>query len=122
MFGLIKNSHIDFMSKRKYAMMFSGILLFISAGSLFVNGLNFGIDFTGGSLVEVGYPDSADLAEVKAALSGKGFDNTTAQHFGTSKEVLIRVAPREGISQNDISQQVINALKEKSPEVDATSK
>jgi len=118
MFGLIKNSHIDFMSKRKYAMMFSAVLLLISVGSLIVNSLNFGIDFTGGSLVEVGYPESVDLTEVKSALATKGFDHATAQHFGTSKEVLIRVSPREDVSQNDISQQVINALKEKSPEVE----
>jgi len=117
MFGLIKNSHIDFMSKRKYAMAFSAILLLISIGSLVVNNLNFGIDFTGGALVEVGYPNSVDLTEVQSALSSKGFDDATAQHFGTSKEVLIRVAPREGISQNDTTQQVINALKEKSTEV-----
>ena len=91
MLGIMKNSNIDFMSKRKLAMMFSGILLLISIGSLVVNGLNFGIDFTGGTLVEVRYPASIELTDVQVALSGKGYDNATVQHFGTSKDVLIRL-------------------------------
>jgi preprotein translocase subunit SecF len=118
MLGFMKNSHIDFMSRRKLAMMFSGILLLVSIGSLVVNGLNFGIDFTGGSLVEVRYPASIDLTDVQAALSSKGYDNATAQHFGTSKDVLIRVAPREGVSQNDISKQVLDALNQVSPDAE----
>ncbi len=118
MFGFIKNSHIDFMSKRRLAMGFSGILLLLSIGSLVVNGLNFGIDFTGGTLVEVGYPDSVDLADVEEALAAKGFDNPIIQHFGTSKDVLIRIAPREGVSQNDISKGVLDALKQVEADVE----
>jgi preprotein translocase subunit SecF len=117
MLGILKNNSIDFMSKRKYAMMFSALLLLISIGSLAVNQLNFGIDFTGGTLVEVGYPSSVELADVQTTLSSKGFDNVIVQHFGNSKDVLIRVAPREGISQNDISKNVLGALREGSSEV-----
>ncbi len=118
MFGFIKKSNIDFMSKRKYAMLLSGILLLVSISSLVINGLNFGIDFTGGTLVEVRYPTSADLTKVQAALAEKGFDDATTQHFGTSRDVLIRVAPREGVSQNDISSHVKQAVQAVSDDVE----
>lgn len=117
MLAILKHSSIDFMSKRKYAMIFSAILLLISVASLAVNKLNFGIDFTGGTLVEVGYPDSVNLADVQTALSSKGFDNAVVQHFGNSKDVLIRVAPREGISQNDINKSILDALRGGNSEV-----
>jgi len=111
MLGIIKDNHIDFMSKRKIAMVFSAILLLISISSLVMNQLNFGIDFTGGSLIEVSYPESADLTKIKSTLVSNGFINATAQHFGSSKEVLIRIAPRNDVSQKDISSQVLKALK-----------
>jgi len=117
MLGIFKHNSIDFMSKRKYAMIFSAVLLLISIGSLAVNQLNFGIDFTGGTLVEVGYPNSVELAGVQAKLASKGFDNAVVQHFGNSKDVLIRVAPRDDVTQNDISKKVLDALKEGEPEV-----
>ncbi len=112
MFKNIKDSNIDFMSKRKIAMMFSGTLLLVSIVSLFINGLNFGIDFTGGTLVEVSYPSSVDVVKIQKSLAKRGFSSATAIHFGTSKDVLIRVAPRQGVTQNDISSMVIKILKE----------
>ncbi|NOY67518.1 MAG: protein translocase subunit SecF [Gammaproteobacteria bacterium] len=111
MFKLLKENKIDFMSKRKMAIIFSVILLLISSVALVNNGLNFGIDFTGGTLVEVGYPESADLVAIQKVLDEKGFTEATVVHFGTTKDVLIRVAPREGVSQNDISSLVLRALK-----------
>ena len=107
-----KDSHIDFMSKRRLTMFFSGALLLISVISLFNNGLNFGIDFTGGTLVEVSYPSSVDVVEVQKSLVKRGFSSATAIHFGTTRDVLIRVAPREGVTQNDISGLVVKALSE----------
>lgn len=112
MFKFLEGTHIDFMSKRKLALILSGTLILISLGSLITQKLNFGIDFTGGTLIEVAYPESIDLDSVQTALARKGFTFATAQHFGTSKDVLIRVAPREGVSQNDISAQVLSALQE----------
>jgi len=118
MFKLFKDQHIDFMSKRKLAMLFSAILLLIALGSLVSRGLNFGIDFTGGTLVEVSYPKSAVLDDVKKALASGGFKGATVQHFGTSKDVLIRVAPKDGISQADISSRVLAALVKDQPSVE----
>jgi preprotein translocase subunit SecF len=107
----IKINNVDFMGKRKLALLFSGTLLVIAISSLAMRGLNFGIDFTGGTLIEVGYPGSADIPAIHSALSNSGFEGAEAVYFGTTKDVLIRIAPREGVSQNDISSLVMKALK-----------
>jgi preprotein translocase subunit SecF len=73
----------------------SAILMLLSIGSLFVRGLNLGIDFTGGVLLEVGYPDTADLAAIRERLAGGGYPDAQVQNFGTSKDVLIRLPPRK---------------------------
>ena len=79
---------IDFMSKRKLAAVVSGLALLVSVGSLIINGLNFGIDFTGGTLIEVGYSKPVDLENVRGALADGDFGRTQTQHFGTSRDVL----------------------------------
>jgi len=110
MLNIFKNNNIDFMSGRKIAMFFSLVLIIISIGSLATRSLNFGIDFTGGTLVEVGYPQSADIATIKTALEKGGYAEASVVHFGSTKEVLIRVAPREGVTQNKIGSEVFAAL------------
>ena len=100
---------IDFMGKRKLAIAFSAILLLISIASLAVKGLNFGIDFTGGTLIEVTYPEPVDLADVRTQLSDHGFDGAVVQHFGTARDVLIRLAPTEE-SSAQLSNRVLDAL------------
>lgn len=104
------NQSIDFMSKRKIALGLSLLLILLSIGSLATRGLNLGIDFTGGTLVEVGYPEAANLAEVRSALDDGGFGQAVVQHFGSSQDVLIRLAPREDLSSADISTKVLGAL------------
>lgn len=106
-----KDSHINFMSKRNIALVFSSVLIIASLVSLGVKGLNFGIDFTGGTLVEVAYAEPVELAGVRKTLVDAGFKEATAQHFGTPRDVLVRVAPREGVAQDTISDQVLEALK-----------
>ena len=104
------NQTINFMGKSKLALILSAVLLLASIASLATRGLNLGVDFTGGTLIEVGYPQSVDLAKVRGKLNQNGFDGAIVQHFGTSQDVLIRLAPREGESTADISTGVLNAL------------
>lgn len=105
-----KEPSFDFMGKRKMALIVSILLVLASIGSLATKGLNFGIDFTGGTLIEVGYQNSADLGEIRGTLAEAGYDDAIAQHFGTSKDVLIRIPPVEGKSNADLSSDVLAAL------------
>jgi preprotein translocase subunit SecF len=107
-------TQFDFMGKRKLAVIFSALLILISIGSLATRGLNFGLDFTGGTLIEMGYEHPVDLTAVRATLEAKGFPEAVVQHFGTSMDILVRIAPREGMSNADVSSSVMDALRESS--------
>jgi preprotein translocase subunit SecF len=102
---------IDFMGRRHLAMLLSAILLLISIGALVTQGLNFGIDFTGGTLIEVGYPEAVDLEDVRSALSASEFAQAQVQHFGTSRDVLVRIAPQAGKESAQLSEEVLVALR-----------
>jgi preprotein translocase subunit SecF len=105
-----KATNFDFMGKRKLAIVFSLLLMAISIGSLAVRGLNFGLDFTGGTLIEVGYEQAVDLQQVRGALDKAGFGDAVVQHFGTAKDVLVRLAPREGKESEALGDQILLAL------------
>lgn len=107
-----KTPSINFMSRRYVAIGLSAIFLLVAIVSLATRGLNLGIDFTGGTIIEVGYPESADLVSIRGQLGDNGYDDAIVQHFGTTREVLIRVAPREDISNAALSNEVISILKE----------
>lgn len=102
--------NIKFMAGRKLAMMFSIVLILTSIFSIFSQGLSLGIDFTGGTLVEVGYQDAAELQKVRKALADKGFTDATAQHFGSPRDVLVRLAPREDVSSADLSNRAFDTI------------
>ena len=105
--------NIDFISKRKIAMMASALLIIVSLGSLALKGLNFGIDFTGGTLVEVKFDKAPSIADVRAAISPKGYGNAVIQEFGAPEEILIRVQNRKDEKSSDISTAILDALGEK---------
>lgn len=109
--------NFDFISKRKIALVGSGLLLLISAASLIVNGLKLGIDFTGGTLIEVGYSEIVELENIRSALEAHEFSNATVQNFGTAKDVLIRIKPREGVNHSQASVQVLNAINSSSEQI-----
>jgi preprotein translocase subunit SecF len=107
-----KETHINFLGMRKPAMFLSLALIVIAIGSIVVRGFNFGIDFTGGTLIEVGYPQNAELTQIRQALTDSGYGDAVVQHFGKATEVLIRIAPREGVSSAELSDKVLAALRE----------
>jgi preprotein translocase subunit SecF len=110
------NTRIRFLGKLqgKVAVAISLALLVVSIASFFMRGFNFGIDFTGGTLIEIGYEQEADLAPIRSTLDANGYQGASVQHFGTLRDVLIRVPPVEGQSSADLSNQVINKLREAS--------
>jgi preprotein translocase subunit SecF len=76
-----------------------------------VQGLNFGIDFTGGTILEIAFSDTADLPAIRSRLADSGYEDAVVQNFGTARDVLVRMAPREGVSQEELSNKVFSVIK-----------
>ncbi|MDC2890582.1 protein translocase subunit SecF [Psychrosphaera algicola] len=85
---------VNFMSLRRITSALSILLIVASIASFATKGLNWGLDFTGGSLIEVSFEQSADLTKVRQVMDENGFGDATVQNFGSSRDVLIRIAPR----------------------------
>jgi preprotein translocase subunit SecF len=102
---------IDFVSKRKYAMIFSAILLIVSIASIGFQGLKFGIDFTGGTLIELGYDKTADLEDIRSKLESANYSGTNVQYFGSDTEVLIQLEP-QAVTSAKLSSSIIRMLGE----------
>nr|VFJ94837.1 MAG: protein translocase subunit secF [Candidatus Kentron sp. LFY] len=105
-----KTTRIDFMGQRKYAVVFSTVLIVLSLVSLVVRGIDFGIDFTGGTIVEIGYPEPVDLGTIRARLENMEFSGAVVQHFGTTRDVLVRLPPRGDMDKATLSSEVIQGL------------
>ena len=109
---------VNFMRLRIPAMVLSTILIIGSFVSLGVNSLNWGLDFTGGTLIEVGYEDAANLEAIRVQLNESNFEDAIVQNFGSSQDVLIRIAPRDGVKAVTIGEQVLAALRADGTAVD----
>jgi preprotein translocase subunit SecF len=103
--------NIDFVNRRHLAMMFSAVLLIASIVSLSVQGLKLGIDFTGGTLIELGYQQTADLEEIRGKLNEANYKGTNVQYFGSDTEVLIQLEPQQ-VSSAKLSSSIIHMLGE----------
>ena len=110
--------NFDFMGKRKIAIIFSALLVSVSLVSLVTQKLNFGIDFTGGTLVEVGYQETVELDQVRNILSATEFSDAVVQYFGSARDVLIRAAQVQGKNSADISSEIIKVLKQSGQSVE----
>ncbi len=107
---MLESRNYDFMGKRKISAIVSAALVLASIVLIAVRGLNLGLDFTGGTLIEVGYEQPADLKAIREALEANGFDRASVQYFGTSREVLIRLAPREGGNRSTLGDEILQIL------------
>ncbi|MFI4918813.1 MAG: protein translocase subunit SecF [Legionellales bacterium] len=104
------NSKVDFMGARRWTAMFSVLIFVISITALLVNGLKWGLDFTGGTQIEVSYSNAADLQLIRESLSKVGFNEAQVVSYGTSKDVLISIAPRGDVEQSLLVDKVMLAL------------
>lgn len=103
-------TNIDFMSRSRIALIFSAILIVASITSLATRGLNFGLDFTGGTLIEVAYPTAPDTNEVRKNLENAGFDSIV-QTFGVATDIVVRIPPSDvEESSAELSTRVLAAL------------
>jgi len=104
------NSKIDFMGARKWTALFSLLIFIVSIVALIMNGLNWGLDFTGGTQIVVSYPQAADLPTIRDGLYQAGFKEAQVVSYGTSKDVLISIAPRADMDQALLVERVMEQL------------
>ncbi len=107
---LNEDTNYDFLKVRKFAFALSAILIIASIVSFFTKGLNYGLDFTGGTLVEVGYEQDADLANIRQQLDDININGAVVQNFGSSKVVQIRMPQQDHIENAQVSDVVLAAL------------
>lgn len=104
------NSNVDFMGARKWTALFSAIIFIASIAALCVNGLKWGLDFTGGTQIEVSFPQAADLVKIREDLYNVGFKEAQVVSYGTSKDVLISIAPRGDMQQGALVDKVMSQM------------
>ena len=110
---LNRKTQIDFMNRRKLAFALSAVLMVLSVVSLATRGLNFGLDFTGGMLIEVSYPSAPRISDVRANLENAGLEDAVVQTFGTASDIVVRIPPRdEDESDAKLSTVVLGALQQ----------
>ncbi len=112
-----RTPNIDFLAKRRYTYTISTILMVGSFLLIAFRGLNFGIDFTGGVVVEVSYPDVADHDRAREALAAAGFPDAQVQSFGSSRDLMVRVEAPEGENVNQTGARIQEALQTAEPKV-----
>ena len=103
------------MGLRRYAVVFSALMLVVSSWSLYTQGLVLGLDFSGGTQIEVGYDQPADVGELREKLETAGFDNPVVVHFGSETDVLIRL---QGEPDQKLAEQVVEVLQGEDNQID----
>ena len=105
-----ENTVIPFMKIKGIVEILCIVLVVGSIVSMCVKGLNWGLDFTGGIIVETEFTNGVDLNDVRKAYAAEGISGST-QHFGSQRNVVIRVAPKDGLDQQTVANKVFNASK-----------
>ncbi|CAM3076178.1 protein translocase subunit SecF [Vibrio rarus] len=113
MFQIMKaGKTLDFMRWSKGAVVFSLLMIAASIYTISTNWLNWGLDFTGGTLIEVGFEHPANLEEIRSALDAKGFGDATVQNFGSARDVMVRLRPHDDLQGEKLGAKIIQALQE----------
>ena len=112
---------IKFLSIRRITTILSIVLMILSGSSLFMRGLNPGIDFTGGFQIEVSFQEAPEIQQVRLDLSTSGFDDAIVQNSGSATDLMIRTAPREGVDSRKVGNQIIEAVSQSSNNVELLS-
>ncbi|GAW94841.1 MULTISPECIES: protein translocase subunit SecF [Colwellia] len=101
---------VKFMSYRKIALVFSALMMIASVISLATNKLNFGLDFTGGTLIEVGFEQPADLKIIRQVMAENGFADAKVQFYGSSRDVVIRLGLRGDVKAEMLGNEILSVL------------
>lgn len=104
------NTQINFMGQRKGAAVLSVILFVLSLVSLFMNGLNLGLDFTGGTQVQLSFPEAANLNKIRDSLQNAGFRDAIVNSYGTSKDVLVSLVPKKSVERTDMKDEIVRQI------------
>jgi protein-export membrane protein, SecD/SecF family/protein-export membrane protein SecF len=113
-----RKTSYPFMGTRRRWYVVSTVLIVAALVSLFARGLNFGIDFTGGVVLELEFPQAVDLEKVRGTVEQAGFAHAAVQSFGTSREVMVRLLPQAGEDTNKVAQSVLAAIQAHDPQVE----
>jgi preprotein translocase subunit SecF len=103
---------VSFMKYRKFAMVFSALLMMAAVYSLAVNKLNFGLDFTGGTLIEVGFEEAADLQKLRQLMEDNNHEDAKVQFYGSSRDVVIRLGLRDDVKAEMLGNEILAILEE----------
>ncbi len=109
---------IDFMGMRKVTAIFSVLISILALFFLFSKGLNFGLDFTGGTQLELRYQSPIAIEEVRHHLEQAGFAGAKVAQYGSAKDVIVKLANKEGITEQQLGQNVVEALKRQDPNIE----
>ena len=124
---LARTPNFDFVRYRHVAMVGSGLLSLIALVALFYPGLNYGLDFTGGIIVEAEYSQPAELDDIRSSLADAGFDSAQVQNYGSASEVLIRLPPEGGVEEGEqapgqvavsVQERLLQVLRTQDPNVE----
>ncbi len=110
-----QNTKIDFMAQRRWAALLSVILFLLSITSLVMNGLTWGLDFTGGTQIQLSFPVAPDLNQIRDQLQGAGYKDATVISYGTSKDVLVSLVPKKEANTDASKDQIVSQVQKVLP-------
>jgi preprotein translocase subunit SecF len=113
-----KKTSFRFMAHRRIWYAFSAIMMLAATASFFIRGVNLGIDFTGGVVLELEFPADVDIEKVRTLVEEAGFAHAAVQSFGTPRDIMVRLLPQEGEDTNKVAQNVLAAIKSYAPDAE----